>query len=214
MDVTCPNTKQAPFRAGDTWHTPPSVVIVVVLRDEDVVLLQQGREALADLSPDVQEGHHYESNPDQTERSLLSRRRTSQHRNSHISSRQAGSCVLKDCGRVVSSPGSSRGAPPLLSRIPTAAALKNTTHLLGFGQNGAGRGAHGGPARCDGPSRPEHGGLLAGAVVSEGWEPGQASEGRRHVDNVWRSANAEKQQYYGLEASTAPPCATVTQHPL
>lgn len=55
----------------EAQHTPPSVIIVVVLGDEDVVLLEQRREVLADLSPHIQEGHHYQSNPDKTEGGLL-----------------------------------------------------------------------------------------------------------------------------------------------
>lgn len=67
----------------EAQHTPPSVVIVVVLGDEDVVLLEQRREVLADLSPHIQEGHHYQSNPDKTEGGLLPPRR---HRNNRVSS--------------------------------------------------------------------------------------------------------------------------------
>lgn len=63
-------------------HTPPSVVIVIVLGDEDVVLLQQCGKVLADLSPHIQEGHHYQSNPDKAEGGLLPRSvSTPHHRN-------------------------------------------------------------------------------------------------------------------------------------
>lgn len=72
----CVYLKPTFHTAGDTWqpgspHSPPSVVIVIVLRDEDVVFLQQRSEVLADLSPDVQEGQHYQSNADKAEGGLL-----------------------------------------------------------------------------------------------------------------------------------------------
>lgn len=67
----------------EAQHTPPSVVIVVVLGNEDVVLLEQCREVLADLSPHIQEGHHYQSNPDKTEGGLLPAPRG--HRNNRVS---------------------------------------------------------------------------------------------------------------------------------
>lgn len=51
--------------------TQPSVVIVIILGDEDIVLLQQRSKVLADLSPHIQEGHHYQSNPDKAEGGLL-----------------------------------------------------------------------------------------------------------------------------------------------
>lgn len=51
--------------------THPSVIIVIVLGDKDVVLLQQRSKALADQSPHIQEGHHYESNPEKAEGGLL-----------------------------------------------------------------------------------------------------------------------------------------------
>lgn len=51
----------------------PSVVVVVVLGHEDVVLLQQRREVLADLGPDVQEGHHDHGDADESEGSLVCR---------------------------------------------------------------------------------------------------------------------------------------------
>lgn len=49
----------------------PSVVVVVVLGHEDVVLLQHRREVLADLGPNVQEGHHDHGDADETEGSLV-----------------------------------------------------------------------------------------------------------------------------------------------
>lgn len=48
-----------------------SVIVVVVLGDEDVVLLQQRSKVLADQSPHIQEGHHYQRNPDKAEGGLL-----------------------------------------------------------------------------------------------------------------------------------------------
>lgn len=54
-------------------HTSPapSVVVVVVLGHEDVVLLQHRREVLADLGPNVQEGHHDHGDADESEGSLV-----------------------------------------------------------------------------------------------------------------------------------------------
>ncbi|KAK5617098.1 hypothetical protein CRENBAI_013307 [Crenichthys baileyi] len=51
--------------------TKPSVIVVVILRNEYVVLLQQRRKALADLSPDIQEGNHYQSDPEEAKGGLL-----------------------------------------------------------------------------------------------------------------------------------------------
>lgn len=48
----------------------PSVVIVIILGYEDVVLLQQRSKVLADLSPHIQEGHDYQSNPEKAEGGL------------------------------------------------------------------------------------------------------------------------------------------------
>lgn len=47
------------------------------------------------------------------------------------------------------------------------ASLQRSTHLLGFGQNGARWRTHGCPARCHGPPRPKDGGQHGGATVSE-----------------------------------------------
>lgn len=49
---------------------PRSVVVVVILGHEDVVFLQQRREVLADLGPNVQEGHHDHGDADEPEGSL------------------------------------------------------------------------------------------------------------------------------------------------
>lgn len=51
----------------------PSVVVIVVLGDKDVVLLQHGCKVLADLSPHIQEGHHDQSDPEKAEGGLLPR---------------------------------------------------------------------------------------------------------------------------------------------
>lgn len=45
-------------------------VVVVILRNKDVVFLQQRREVLADPGPHVQEGNHDHDDPDQAERGL------------------------------------------------------------------------------------------------------------------------------------------------
>lgn len=46
-------------------HTDPSVIIVIILRDEDVMLFQQRSKVLADQSSDIQEGDHNHSNPEE-----------------------------------------------------------------------------------------------------------------------------------------------------
>lgn len=67
--------------------TQPSVVIVIILGDEDIVLLQQRSKVLADQSPHIQEGHHYQSNPDKAEGGLLPPvPHTPDHRDNHVSS--------------------------------------------------------------------------------------------------------------------------------
>lgn len=48
-----------------------SVIIIVVLGHKDVVLLQQRCKVLADQSSQIQEGHHYQSNPDKAEGGLF-----------------------------------------------------------------------------------------------------------------------------------------------
>lgn len=61
-----------PYLATRNRDTPllRSVVVVVILGHEDVVFLQQRREVLADLGPNVQEGHHDHGDADETEGSL------------------------------------------------------------------------------------------------------------------------------------------------
>lgn len=65
------------------------------------------------------------------------------------------------------------------------------THLLGFGQDGAGWGAHRCPPLRHGPPRSAGGGRRRGAGVCWGRQPGQATEGRRHVSSVFCGSSAE-----------------------
>lgn len=59
----------------------------------------------------------------------------------------------------------------------------NTAHLLRFGQNGAGRSAHGAPARCHRPPRHGHAAPRGAAGFRDGRQSDQATEGRRHVNS-------------------------------
>lgn len=70
-------------QGGPTHPSPPSVVVVVILRHKDVVLFQQCSKVLADLSPHIQEGHHYQSNPDKAEGGLLPRGHTAPQKQLH-----------------------------------------------------------------------------------------------------------------------------------
>lgn len=58
---------------GCQWLPPvlpiavPLVIVVVILRDKDVVFFQQSREVLTDLRPDVQERDHDAEHPQEAE---------------------------------------------------------------------------------------------------------------------------------------------------
>lgn len=49
-----------------------SIIIIVILRDKDVMLLQESGKVLADQSSHIKEGHHHYCHADKTKRRLAS----------------------------------------------------------------------------------------------------------------------------------------------